>query len=106
VIKSLTSQPAASVGLNDRGRLAVGYKADVNVLDLARLALHRPRVKADLPAGGKRLTQKSEGYVATIVSGVVTYREGEATGALPGRLVRGMRGAPAPVAAAAAVEPA
>jgi len=94
VIKALTSQPAASVGLNDRGTLAVGYKANINLLDLDNMVLHRPQVKADLPAGGKRLTQKSEGYVATIVSGVVTYRSGASTGALPGRLVRGMRKAP------------
>jgi len=93
-IKAMTSQPAASVGLNDRGTLAIGYKADINLIDIDKMLLHRPQVKADLPAGGKRLTQKSEGYVATIVSGKVTYRNGVATGALPGRLVRGRRGAP------------
>jgi N-acyl-D-aspartate/D-glutamate deacylase len=95
VIKALTSQPANSVGLGDRGVLAVGYKADINVIDLENMVLHRPQVKADLPAGGKRLSQKSKGYVATLVSGAVTYRNGEATDALPGRLVRGVRGAPA-----------
>ena len=95
-IKSLTSQPAASLGLNDRGVIAPGYKADLNIIDLDRIALHRPQVKADLPAGGKRLSQKSEGYVATVVSGTITYRNGEATGALPGRLVRGAKNAPAP----------
>jgi len=94
VVKALTSQPARSVGLLDRGLLAEGYKADVNVIDLDRMVLHRPQVRADLPAGGKRLSQRSQGYVATIVSGVVTYRDGRATGALPGRLVRGTRGAP------------
>ncbi|WP_336971842.1 N-acyl-D-amino-acid deacylase family protein [Sphingobium aromaticiconvertens] len=94
VIKALTSQPAKSVGLGDRGVLAPGYKADVNIIDIDNMVLYRPKVKADLPAGGKRLTQKSKGYIATIVSGAVTYRNGEATGALPGRLVRGVRGAP------------
>jgi N-acyl-D-amino-acid deacylase len=95
LVKALTSQPALSVGLGDRGIIAPGYKADLNILDVARLALHRPRVKPDLPAGGKRLSQGADGYVATIVSGKTTYRNGEPTGALPGRLVRGTRGAPA-----------
>jgi len=94
VIKGLTSQPARSVGLLDRGVLAEGYKADVNIIDLDRMVLHRPQVKTDLPAGGKRLSQCSQGYVATIVSGVVTYRGGVSTGALPGRLVRGTQSAP------------
>ncbi|GAC1574618.1 MAG: amidohydrolase family protein [Sphingomicrobium sp.] len=93
-IKSLTSQPAISLGLNDRGVVAPGYKADLNVIDLKRIALHCPTVKADLPAGGKRLSQRSDGYVATIVSGSVTYRNGEATGTLPGRLVRGAKTGP------------
>jgi len=93
-IQSLTSLAARSVGLCDRGVLAPGYKADVNVIDMERIRLHRPVVKADLPAGGKRLTQQSEGYVATIVSGTITYREGQSTGALPGRLVRGEKTAP------------
>ena len=91
LIEAMTSRPARSVGLCDRGLLAVGYKADVNIIDIDHMVLHRPRVKADLPGGGKRLSQKSQGYVATIVSGVVTYRDGAATGALPGRLVRGQR---------------
>jgi len=88
-VMALTRQPAESVGLADRGVLAPGYKADINVIDLARLAIHRPVVKHDLPAGGKRLTQQADGYVATLVSGKVTYREGIPTGARPGRLVRG-----------------
>lgn len=93
-IKALTSLPAHSLGLDDRGILEVGYKADINVIDLDNLVLHRPRVKQDLPAGGKRLSQEAEGYVATIVSGVVTYRDGEATGELPGKLIRGTQPAP------------
>jgi N-acyl-D-aspartate/D-glutamate deacylase len=64
-------------------------KADLNVIDVAKLALPAPRMTFDLPAGGKRLLQKAEGYRATVLSGIVTYRDGEATGALPGRLVRG-----------------
>ncbi len=72
-------------------RLAVGKKADLNVIDYDRLAFGRPYVTYDLPAGGKRLLQKADGYAATIVSGVVTYRDGAATGALPGRLVKGQR---------------
>jgi N-acyl-D-amino-acid deacylase len=96
-IAALTSRPADAVGLSDRGRLAVGYKADVNVIDLAGLDLHSPTVAHDLPAGGRRLSQTADGYVATIVSGAVTYRNGVATGALPGRLVR----AQAPATAAA-----
>jgi N-acyl-D-aspartate/D-glutamate deacylase len=90
-VAALTSEPARLAGLNDRGRLAVGYKADLNLIDFDRLKLHVPSVRHDLPAGGRRLHQGAEGYVATIVSGVVTYKNGEATGALPGRLVRGQR---------------
>jgi N-acyl-D-aspartate/D-glutamate deacylase len=91
LVQNLTSRSAAAVGLNDRGLIAPGYKADINVIDLDRICVRRPTVKQDLPAGGKRLSQQAEGYVATIVSGKVTYRNGEATGALPGRLVRGAR---------------
>ncbi|MDH7640147.1 N-acyl-D-amino-acid deacylase family protein [Sphingomonas oryzagri] len=91
-IAALTSQPADAVGLGDRGRIVVGAKADLNVIDLARLHLHRPSVARDLPAGGKRLRQGADGYDVTIVSGAVTYRGGEPSGALPGRLVRGARG--------------
>ena len=88
-IRMLTSDPADTVGLRDRGRLAPGMKADVNVIDMAGLQLHAPRTAHDLPAGGRRLTQEAEGYDATIVSGVITYRHGEPTGALPGRFVPG-----------------
>ena len=88
-IRSLTDIPARAVGLNDRGRLAVGFKADVNVIDLPRLVLHAPTMARDLPAGGKRLRQLADGYAVTVKSGVVTYRDGVASGALPGRLVRG-----------------
>lgn len=100
-IAALTSAPATLAGLNDRGRLAVGYKADINLIDLPRLKVHVPTVIHDLPAGGRRMRQLADGYVATIVSGKVTYRNGQPTGALPGRLVRGQR-EPATVSAAAA----
>ena len=82
---------AAAVGLHDRGTLEPGMKADINVIDLDALGLGVPEIVRDLPAGGKRLVQRSTGYRASIVSGVPTYLEGEATGALPGRLVRGSR---------------
>lgn len=89
VVEALARKPALSIGLNDRGLLAPGYRGDVNVIDYDRLALQAPRAVYDLPAGGRRLTQRADGYVATIKSGQVIYRDGQATGALPGRLVRG-----------------
>lgn len=87
-VAALTGAAADTVGLADRGRIREGYKADLNVIDLDGLRLHAPSVAHDLPAGGRRLRQVADGYAATIVSGVVTYRHGEPTGALPGRLVR------------------
>jgi N-acyl-D-aspartate/D-glutamate deacylase len=95
-IRKLAFEPADAVGLRDRGLLRVGYKADLNVIDMARLHLHAPHATYDLPAGGRRLSQRADGYDATIVSGTITYRSGQATGALPGRLVRGAREAPEP----------
>jgi N-acyl-D-aspartate/D-glutamate deacylase len=94
-VRQLTSVPARVAGLADRGRLAVGYKADFNVIDHARLTLHRPMIVHDLPAGGRRLDQTADGYVATIVSGEVIAENGIPTAALPGRLIRGRRAAPA-----------
>ena len=92
-VKRLTADNAAAIGLDDRGLLRVGMKADINILDYDNLRLRRPEVVYDLPAGGKRLVQRTDGFDATIVSGAVVYRHGEATGALPGRLIRGARGA-------------
>ena len=89
LVKRQTSDTARAVGLLDRGVIAPGMKADLNVIDMAKLGLSAPVMSADLPAGGKRLLQRASGYVATIVSGVAVYRDGQATGALPGRLVRG-----------------
>ena len=94
-VKRLTRDNAAAIGLNDRGSVRVGLKADLNVIDYDRLRLRSPEIVYDLPAGGKRLVQRTEGFDATIVSGAIVYRHGVATGALPGRLVRGMREAPA-----------
>src|ERR1700692_1335608 len=92
VVAAQSRKTALSVGLTDRGVIAPGYKADVNVIDYDKLHLHPPKVHYDLPVGGRRLLQQVEGYDATIVSGVVTQRHGTATGARPGRLVRGARG--------------
>jgi len=89
IVRRLTSDPAKAMGLHDRGVIAAGRKADLNVIDMDHIGFGRPYVAHDLPAGGKRLLQKGIGYDATIVAGAVTYRQGEATGALPGRLVRG-----------------
>ena len=89
VIKRLSHDNARVLGLRDRGTLSVGAKADVNVIDYDRLAVHPPEVLYDLPAGGRRLVQRTEGYDATIVSGVPVRMHGIATGAFPGRLVRG-----------------
>ena len=94
-VKELTSVPARVAGLNDRGRIALGYKADLNLIDYPALKLHRPVITYDLPAGGRRLDQTADGYVATIVSGEVIARDGVPTAARPGRLVRGRQPAPA-----------
>ena len=91
VIRRLTSDTAGAAGLSDRGVLKAGKKADVNVIDWDVVGFSDPYVTFDLPAGGKRLLQKSTGYAATIASGEVTYRDGAATGSLPGRVVRGQR---------------
>ena len=89
MIRRLTSDTAGAAGLHDRGVLAVGKKADLNIIDWEKLGSDAPYVVNDLPAGGKRLLQKVHGYDATIVSGKVTFREGQPTGTLPGKLVRG-----------------
>ncbi|MEA3056043.1 MAG: hypothetical protein QOD30_1475 [Actinomycetota bacterium] len=85
---------AETVGLLDRGVLKPGYRADVNLIDFDRLQERRPEMHYDLPAGGKRLLQRADGYVATMVAGQVTYEDGQATDALPGRLLRGATSAP------------
>lgn len=95
VIRELTSVPARVAGLADRGRIAVGYKADLNIIDTDALRLHKPIVVSDLPAGGRRLDQTADGYVATIVSGEVISENGAPTDARPGVLIRGRQPAPA-----------
>ncbi len=92
-----TQATARAVGFLDRGVLAPGMRADVNVIDHARLSARRPTIRHDLPAGGRRLVQGADGYVATVVAGQVTYEGGVASTALPGRLVRGPQAAPAAV---------
>ena len=88
-VKRLSRDNAEAIGLMDRGLLQVGKKADINVIDFDELGINPPEVLYDLPAGGKRMVQKTRGYEATIVAGEVVYRNGVETGALPGRLVRG-----------------
>ena len=91
VVRKMTSETASLYGLGDRGVIAMGKKGDLNVIDLERLRLGRPEMVYDLPGGARRLLQRAEGYVATIVSGEVVMENGRETGARPGRLVRGAR---------------
>jgi N-acyl-D-aspartate/D-glutamate deacylase len=99
IIKAQCRDTAETVGLYDRGLVQPGYRADLNVIDYGRLSLKAPSVAYDLPTGGRRLIQRAEGYTATILAGQVTYRDGEPTGALPGRLLRGAQAAPVKMAA-------
>ena len=94
LVRQHTADTARTVGLRDRGVLAPGYRADVNLIDFDNLTARRPEMRHDLPAGGRRLVQAADGYVATVAAGQVTYENGEPTGALPGRLVRGPQPAP------------
>lgn len=100
VVSMQTRETAQFYGLNDRGVLAPGMKADINVIDFDALAIHAPEMVFDLPADGRRLIQRASGYRATVVSGVVTFEHGEATGELPGKLIRGPQVAPAAALAA------
>lgn len=94
VIKRQTKDTADLYGLRDRGVLAPGMRADVNVIDYENLKLGPPRMAWDLPAGGRRLLQDATGYRSTVIGGEVVYVDGEHTGALPGRLIRGPRACP------------
>ena len=87
-VRLQTTATAEVLGLTDRGRVAVGQRADINVIDFENLNLNTPYTANDLPAGGRRLLQSATGYVATIVNGIITRREGVDTGQRPGRLVR------------------
>jgi N-acyl-D-aspartate/D-glutamate deacylase len=95
VVARQTRRTAAFYGLRDRGVVAPGMRADLNVIDLEALRIHAPEMVYDLPARGRRLIQRIDGYRYTLCRGEVIYEDGEPTGALPGRLVRGPQGAPA-----------
>jgi N-acyl-D-aspartate/D-glutamate deacylase len=88
LVKMQTSETADFFGFRDRGRLAAGLRADVNLIDFGKLRLHQPEVVSDLPAGGRRLVQRVDGYRATLVAGTPVFEDGLDTGARPGRLVR------------------
>jgi len=91
MVKRQTSETAKFFGFNDRGVLEAGKKADINIINYDAMRLHLPEVRYDLPAGGRRLVQRVDGYDATIVSGVPVFENGVHTGALPGKLVRAGR---------------
>ncbi len=91
VVRKMTSETASLYGLGDRGAIRPGLRADVNVIDHARLQLHAPHMAHDLPGGARRFVQEADGYVATVVAGQVTLVEGEDTGARPGALIRRAR---------------
>lgn len=88
MVHRMTQATARVIGLEDRGELAVGKRADINVIDLAQLALRPPQVCHDLPAGGRRLIQRATGYSLTMLAGEIVLRDDEPTGLLPGRLIR------------------
>jgi N-acyl-D-aspartate/D-glutamate deacylase len=90
-----TQRNASHVGWHDRGVLAPGFLGDVNVIDFDALACHPPELVRDLPAGGRRLVQRAAGYRATVKRGAITFVDGEHTGELPGRLLRGDQPSPA-----------
>jgi N-acyl-D-aspartate/D-glutamate deacylase len=100
VVRMQTHDTARLYGLNDRGVIAPGMKADLNVIDLDKLRILAPEMVFDLPADGRRMIQKAEGYRATVVSGAVTFENGEATGEMPGKLIRGPQRQPTARAAA------
>ncbi len=95
VVRLQTARPAEVYGFTDRGTLTPGLRADLNVIDLEHLTLHAPEMTFDLPADGRRLVQRVDGYRATVVAGEITFLDGVPTGRRPGRLVRGSVPAPA-----------
>jgi N-acyl-D-amino-acid deacylase len=99
LVKRQTSETADFFGLSDRGRLAPGLRADVNVIDLPRLRMQKPELIHDMPANGRRFVQRVEGYEATLVAGVPIFEHGEHTGAMPGKLVRAGQASAAATAA-------
>ena len=94
LVRWITSATAEAIGLHDRGRIAIGYKADINIIDYDNLGQSYPYLTYDLPKGGRRLMQKGQGYKATYLNGMATYIDGEFTGLLPGKLVRGPQSCP------------
>jgi N-acyl-D-aspartate/D-glutamate deacylase len=94
VVKMQTFDTARCVGLEDRGTLEVGMKADLNLIDFETLQLESPQIIYDLPAGGRRMFQGASGYIATIVNGEIIMENGKHTGAVPGALIRGAQPAP------------
>ena len=98
-VQMQTRETAQAYGLHDRGLIAPGMKADLNIIDFENLAIKRPQMVYDLPANGRRLVQEAEGYVKTIVNGEVIFENGKPTGALPGKLIRGAQAAPQAMAA-------
>jgi N-acyl-D-aspartate/D-glutamate deacylase len=91
IVNMMTRRTAEVVGLRDRGLIALGYKADINVIDYDGIKLHRPFVVRDLPGGGQRLDQRADGYIATIVSGQIIAERGVPTSHRPGKLIRGAK---------------
>jgi N-acyl-D-aspartate/D-glutamate deacylase len=89
IVHKMTQNSAGTYGLHDRGVIAPGYQGDFNLIDFDALSLKPPEMVYDLPSNGKRLIQKANGYLATIKAGEVTYENGESTGVMPGRLLRG-----------------
>jgi N-acyl-D-amino-acid deacylase len=100
-VRMMTRDTAELYGLHDRGRIAPGYRADVNLIDYDRLELLLPTMVRDLPTGARRIMQRAKGYVATYVAGIRTIADDEATGALPGRLIRGGKATAGPLSLAA-----
>jgi len=98
IVESLTSSTAKAFGMFDRGELSEGMIADINIIDFEKLRLHRPEAVFDLPAGGRRLVQRAEGYDVTIKAGEIIFENGEHSGALPGKLVRRSDASPAAAA--------
>ncbi|MCH2170623.1 amidohydrolase family protein [Myxococcota bacterium] len=94
IVEAQTRRTARFYGMHDRGVLAPGMKADLNVIDFDALHIHAPKMVQDLPAEGRRLVQQIDGYRYTVCSGHVTFRDSKPTGALPGKLIRGPQAAP------------
>ena len=93
LVRKQTKETAETFGLMDRGQIKEGYMADINIIDHDKLCVYKPEMVHDLPTGSRRIIQKAGGYIATIKSGVVTFKNDEATGELPGTLIRGEQAA-------------